>query len=50
MIKHSLVTLGCLVASLGFYSVGNSSAAACLLLGMAFEAAFWVRLLRRRRP
>lgn len=50
MNKHSLVTLGCLVASVFFYSVGDTSTAVCLLLGMAFEGAFWMRLLRRRRP
>jgi hypothetical protein len=50
MNKRSLVTAGCLAASLGFYVVGYSSISACLLLGIGFEAAFWVRVMRRRQP
>jgi hypothetical protein len=50
MNKRSLVTAGCLVAALGFYAVGYSSISACLLLGIAFEAVFWVRILRRKQP
>lgn len=45
-----LVTIGCLLAALVLYSVGDKSTAGLLLLGVAFEAAFWFRLSRSRRP
>jgi hypothetical protein len=47
MRKRHLITAGCLLASLGFYAAGLTSIAAFLVLGMAFELAFWVRFLRR---
>jgi hypothetical protein len=45
-----LITLGCLLAALFLYSTGDKSSAGLLLLGVAFEAAFWLRLVRLRRP
>jgi hypothetical protein len=45
-----LITLGCLLIALFLYSTGDKSSAGLLLLGVAFEAAFWFRLVRRRRP
>jgi hypothetical protein len=41
-----MITVGCLLAALGFYVAGSTSAAAFLLVGAAFEMAFWVRLVR----
>lgn len=45
-----LITIGCLLAALFFYSTGDKSTAGLLLLGAAFECAFWIRLVRRPRP
>jgi hypothetical protein len=49
-VVHSLVTFGCLVAAIGFYGAGATSTAAFLVLGVVFEGAFWMRLLRRKQP
>jgi uncharacterized membrane protein YccC len=45
-----LFTVGCLLAALGLYLVGAESSAALVLLGVVFETAFWIRLVRSRRP
>ena len=45
-----LVTIGCLLAAIILYAIGDRSTAGLLLLGLAFESAFWFRLVRRRRP
>ena len=44
-----LITIGCLLAAIFFYSRGAAPVAGFLLLGLAFEGAFWIRLLRRKR-
>ena len=45
-----LLTLGCLLISLGFYLVGLESASAVMFgLGLVFELTFWGRLLGRWR-
>lgn len=46
--KRHLITAGCLLAAIGFYAA-PTSAVAFLLLGAAFEGAFWGRLLRKAR-
>lgn len=44
-----LITIGCLLAAIIFYAMGDKPTAGLLLLGAAFEAAFWFRLVHRRR-
>jgi hypothetical protein len=50
MHMRHLITIGCLLAAIVLYAMGDKSIAGLLLLGAAFEAAFWFRLVRRRRP
>jgi hypothetical protein len=50
MHMRHLITIGCLVAAIILYATGDKSTAGLLLLGAVFEAAFWFRLVRRRRP
>jgi hypothetical protein len=45
-----LITIGCLLAAIILYATGDKSTAGLLLLGAAFESAFWIRLVRSRRP
>jgi len=44
-LRH-LITIGCLLAALGLYYAGSKETAALVLLGGAFEIAFWIRLVR----
>jgi Flp pilus assembly protein TadB len=49
MRSRHLITAGCLLIALVLYAAGAKSGAALVLLGAAFELAFWVRLARSRR-
>lgn len=44
-----LITIGCLLAAIVFYSQGSRAAPLFLVLGMVFEGAFWMRIVRRKR-
>lgn len=44
-----LITIGCLLAAIVFYSQGSAAAPLFLLLGAGFEGAFWMRIVRRKR-
>jgi hypothetical protein len=50
MHMRHLITIGCLLAACMLYAAGARSVAWLVLLGGAFEIAFWVRLARSRRP
>lgn len=41
-----LITIACLVAAIILYAAGSKPEASFLLLGVAFEGAFWFRLMR----
>ena len=45
-----LITLGCLLVAIILYATGDKPTAGLVLLGAAFECAFWIRLVRRPRP
>ncbi len=50
MYKHVL-TLLCLVCAMALYAMGwNGGATSLILLGGAFELAFWIRLARIGGP
>jgi hypothetical protein len=51
MHMRHLITIGCLLAAIALYAAGAKPEAGFLLLGVAFEGAFWFRLTRgwRRR-
>jgi hypothetical protein len=49
MRARHLITAGCLVAAIGFYVIGAGSIAALMLLGVAFEMAFWIRIGSARK-
>lgn len=44
-----LITIACLLAAILFYSQGSPAAPVFLILGMVFEGAFWMRIVRRKR-
>ena len=41
-----LITIACLIAAILLYAAGSKPEAGFLLLGVAFEGAFWFRLTR----
>ncbi|MCK6395457.1 hypothetical protein [Zoogloea sp.] len=46
---HTLATAGLVLAALALYAAGaDSGSAGFVIAGVAFEMAFWVRLLPRR--
>ncbi len=45
-----VITIACLLAACILYAAGAKSTAGLVLLGGAFEIAFWIRLVRSRRP
>ncbi|MET0859155.1 MAG: hypothetical protein ABWY27_20575 [Telluria sp.] len=47
-LRH-LITAGCLVAAIACYAAGAPNVAAFMLLGLAFEMAFWIRLARSKK-
>ncbi|MFC0131818.1 hypothetical protein [Massilia eurypsychrophila] len=47
-VRH-LITAGCLVAAIACYAAGARNLAALMLLGLAFEVAFWIRLTRSKK-
>lgn len=51
MRARHVITAGCLLVALAPYSAGARNGAALVLLGLAFELAFWFRLARsKKRP
>ncbi|HEX4858870.1 MAG TPA: hypothetical protein VFV17_07595 [Usitatibacteraceae bacterium] len=45
------ITLGCLLMAATFYAIGwNRGAVVALVIGSAFELAFWVRLAQLYGP
>ncbi len=47
-LRH-LITAGCLVAAIACYVAGATNIAALMLLGLAFEMAFWIRITRSKK-
>lgn len=46
---RALITIGCLLAAIILFALGDKSTAGIVLLGAAFESAFWFRVVRGRR-
>ena len=44
-----LITIACLLAAIVCYSFSSPAAPLFLLLGLGFEGAFWMRLVRNKR-
>ena len=49
MRARHLITAACLLAALALYAAGSKGGAALVVLGLAFEVAFWVRMVRARK-
>jgi hypothetical protein len=48
--RQYLITVGLLVAALGFYAAGSVTGAIALAaIAFTFESAFWIRVLIHRR-